>query len=1278
MNGADKNYLRTQYWLKIHQKNAAEFQVFFEEIMDKAFTGFQKIRPYGKQGDGGNDGYRPDAGIYYQVYAPKDPQEKDAAAAKKLKADFEKLMANWNEISKVKTFYFVFNDKGAGTSIEIERALAELRSANQSIEFEKFTPKDLEEIFFSLKTDQILSLGFDVDSTKAVRFAYDTLSALEVDLDRGNCKFLLRSLQSLRDTTSELNDENLLLEYEILECRILRAIEKTKEARQKYEDICLRYPKNPRPFLYLAEIHLNDGNCKKNEELLEKAQRIESTHWLLKLERLISEYQSETQIDVASIHEEEFPTDPKIKSKFYQVCSLILEKNGDQERADTFIQRAISLNPDSINNHYVKLVLSNNKMFKLFSQDADEEKLKKNASDLLIEIDVAQKQIENWGEVSLRNQARLDFLRVNAFFAQNNFYEIENMAKQSFELLIQCYFDRPIENLLISFLTLIEIPPKDFVRLLQYIKKAEKAISDDLAKMIFIQFIFEKTLFTEGKRFFVDIDKKSILNFIHSLENKQYDEAWIFLKEDPQFAVVIANTAKQFPELRRKIIENLPNDGSVQKEKLLLLLKYDEKNTNEAFELLKDFDLLKSNYSECRLILKIAQEKKAWDFVIPIVEKLLLFEKGKQIILQLKQLLFIANLNLGKFSEACIIGEELLSNSAEVLLSVNIDREILLGNTIYAKLKRGEHAGAKMLLEKYSNFPVSFKFKVEIEAEVYLRNNDANKALSSVVEGIKLLKTPTPEQYGSLFPILGEIGNMLNFHLTSEESIKADCFVKFEGQERWFFVGDTGELDATKIPLNDIKASKFLGKKTREKVIFENKYGSNTVEYMVENILTTEKYIAWQSSHQAQRLTREHRWDRMELIEVPKVGDTIDTKYIIARLEDDRKKRSEFFDLYCSAEVPLAFLAVNHGGLAHAIAFIRNENKGFVKCSTGEPTEINQQKDVAKRIISGDPFYIDATSALVLSETGLLIKFYNYLPNLRVPQSVITFLLNLREKFSYRPGQAGNMGYAQGKLIFSPIDVDGMAAVQRNFDNCVRLLESKPQNISVISIANKTDCEKKIPAELCDACILAQKSSIPVLTEDFLYLKANELETAKKAPEYCSTFALARVLYEQKKITFEQYLNFFTYLSSYRFRFLTLNTEDIEKAVFGDGVIKAVQPEKIRQFNFPLTLSKGYGVPFDCAFVVVGGFLSKVIIDNSIMPEMAERIFAEILFAFPTDMDKSVLGKMFIRVCVQIIYKINQKITIVGRVQEKIDLLSKLAEIYNAGNIWRPQVTILS
>jgi len=112
------------------------------------------------------------------------------------------------------------------------------------------------------------------------------------------------------------------------------------------------------------------------------------------------------------------------------------------------------------------------------------------------------------------------------------------------------------------------------------------------------------------------------------------------------------------------------------------------------------------------------------------------------------------------------------------------------------------------------------------------------------------------------------------------------------------------------------------------------------------------------------------------------------------------------------------------------------------------------------------------------------------------------------------------MGYASGKINISSVDQTKRDVIKSNFERSIKLLESKKENIGIISAANKLDCfsEQKVSPSLSDSCILAQKETIPVLTEDFLYLKMNELETKKKAPEYCSSLSLLRVLYEHKKL----------------------------------------------------------------------------------------------------------------------------------------------------------------
>ena len=82
---------------------------------------------------------------------------------------------------------------------------------------------------------------------------------------------------------------------------------------------------------------------------------------------------------------------------------------------------------------------------------------------------------------------------------------------------------------------------------------------------------------------------------------------------------------------------------------------------------------------------------------------------------------------------------------------------------------------------------------------------------------------------------------------------------------------------------------------------------------------------------------------------MPTTGDDPRPKYITARLEDEKKKHGEFFDLYCRENLPVAFLALNEGGFANALGTIVSENRGFVRFSTGEFSEINLRREWRRR-----------------------------------------------------------------------------------------------------------------------------------------------------------------------------------------------------------------------------------------------------------------------------------------------------------------------------------------
>lgn len=1270
MKTLDKNYLRLQFWNKIYQKSGTEFQSFFEDIMKKAFPGFQSIKPYGNKGDGGNDGYIPDKGIYYQVYSPHNPSEKESEAAKKLKADFGKLKSSWDKISKIKEFYFVFNDKGQGVSIEIEGALADLKTNNKKIKLGKFTPTELESVFFKLTEDQILSLDFDIDSTKALKVAQEYLSELELELDRDNTAFVIRTIDKIRDIVSSLDNEDLDLEFEIFEARALQKNEQVKDAREKLESLAKRYLDDPRPPLYLAEIWLNLDDQKKNKTLLKKAEAIKKDHWLLLLEKIIRSYFTDEKIDLNQVDEKKFPSDKKLKANFYRIYAGHYEDSGDSIKADSFIEKAIKLNPDKFSSYDVKLSILERRYF----SEEDVDRRTKQADKFLSELAVVEDMIRSWGGVGVRNQAILAYRKFNAHRIREDLSSMETCAKACFELLSQCYFNHLIDNLLVGLLTFIEIPDDKLQELLVYFDQADKSISDDLAKRLILQFSLKGTLFDKGKEYFRSQNNKKFLSFICDLEDKKYDEVLAFLVDDPLFSVAFANIAKHDPGLRLKIIESLPDDGSVQKDKLLLLLSYDEGDMDKAFDLLKNFDLSKMGYLESRQVLKIAQNKKAWDFVIILLENLLQYEADPKLVLQLKLDLFTANYNLDKFKEAAEIGEEIISDKKQIDLLSDGNRENLLGQTILAKIRRDEFGLAKKLMEDNLDLFISPDFILGVKVDVYIKNNNPKKALAAIVEGIKLIKNPTAEQYGYLLLYFVTLGNMMDLPVDSLDEVKNNVFIKLSGQDRWYFIGDKDEIDATKISQGDEAYELLIGKKIGDEIEFGEKYRASGSKHTVENILSIEGYIHWLCRHHAEKLTTEKRWKAMEIIDVPTTSDGgVDPKYLIARLEDDKKSREDFFEMYSQKRLPLAFLAVNQGGLTNAIGAIINEQKGYIHFSTGDLDEINQQKEVVKKILSGEKFYIDGTSALVLSETGLLEDVYEYIPDISVPQSVISFLLEVNDKFRFAPGQTGHMAYSQGKLMFSSVDAEKRKRIRENFKKAIELLESRPEKVEAISEANKTGefSEQRIDPALSDACILAQRDDSIVLTEDFAYLRVNEIETKKVAPEYTSAFTLVRVLYEEEKISFDKYLAFFNYLTNYRFRFLPIDIEDIEKAVLGDGNIKSFTPGNIRLLNFSLTLSEDYGVPFNRAFAVVGRFIVKMLMDDAITPEMMDKIFIEVLETFPTN-DKRRLGRTLLSAGVKAINKIQKEMIFGTNIQEKVDSLARIVEVYGDGSIILP------
>ena len=118
---------RVLFKLRVHESDGQAYQDLFVKVMQHANPNFRPVKPHGKEGDQKNDGFDKTNGIYYQVYAPEDLKPNVQTAVSKLSGAFQGLLDYWNyQVSPIKAYYFVLNDKYKGAYPEIERGLAQL------------------------------------------------------------------------------------------------------------------------------------------------------------------------------------------------------------------------------------------------------------------------------------------------------------------------------------------------------------------------------------------------------------------------------------------------------------------------------------------------------------------------------------------------------------------------------------------------------------------------------------------------------------------------------------------------------------------------------------------------------------------------------------------------------------------------------------------------------------------------------------------------------------------------------------------------------------------------------------------------------------------------------------------------------------------------------------------------------------------------------------------------------------------------------------------------
>ncbi len=1195
MESLDYYYLELQFMERIYTLKGERFQALVEGIFERKYPGFDKVRPYGSYGDGGNDGFRRDSGIYYQVYAPLDPAIRDGEAAKKFREDFIKLYENWNNVVEIKEYNFIFNDQYKGTNIPLETEIQRLSQEYPNVAFGVILSNKLKEIFLSLQERDFISLHFSVDRLEASEIAGTILRLASTEIDKENILSAKKILDSCERVIQQQKNQEQKIKYATLQAKCLQKLEEYEPAKSLLEELVRKNPDSFVARISLAELYLAMDLYEKNKQQLEAAFEIDSSNPLNFLCSLARKINMEEDIEINELQDLALlGTDPKIVSSYYRLAGIaVISGSSNFERGLSYIQKAIHHNPEKLENYRLEL------QFRTLMTHVPEA-MYEYSSEWEVILRCIDELIETFGgtkTISARANLYINKLKSDIYGLQSDGSSFLGAVSEIVSTILNCYFSKDIDTILNQTLSAGKLDQQSLEKILNYLVQAGKKLSRELTNALITQLNYSDELADRGDRFFHEVGDVEAVSFIKSYSNGDFNKVLERLNSDKLFAVMFIDSIGIYSETTEQLINSLSLDDFT-KNRLRLHLCYNSDKHELAFSLVKGLDITKIGPIEIMEVLDISRKYDAWDIEIDLLKRLSALNRNK-LGIDLKYKLFDALMRARKYKDAIALGKEILKEDADNIPA----RQYVFHNTLFAcyersKIDREVISEAIGIIDRFSCSSASFGSKLSVIPEIYILDSQYTNAYKSILEAIKERNGLTENEYARLhIPVYFKIGAHIDEKALLCDKVENGSFVKLRESGQWYHIGDESPLDTILVESTTDKYNEFIGKKVGDEVNLSSRFSSLENKETIASIVPIYGYIHQKILAAFQRLAPKDLVPGVHQFEILKENGEIDKEGFTKTLKS-MSGGDDFLEMYCTSPIPFAFLATNQGGLLGGIQKILGEGRGYINSSSGSIADFEQQVLQAKRAISGDlSVYLEGTAATFLIEHGFLELITKHLPNLKVPHSVLLLLSSLAEDFSVDGRSSGRLGLENGELFFREND-EGYTRAHSRIVDAVRYIENSAIEVPMISAASKSSefIEQMIKAEFSDASILARRDNSMVLTDDYMYLRASEsLLGYAQLPDF-SSMAFIRALYELGYVRFLDYLHYFNFLSGYRVRFLHLFPLDIVTAVLGDGLIKEFNPKNVLAFNFRLTLSEDYGVDVSASSNLISYVLAEFIL----------------------------------------------------------------------------------
>ncbi len=1099
--------------------------------------------------------------------------------------------------------------------------------------------------------------SLDRDLAGEVSISRQLLARLLAD-----CKVLLRRwclgkvevlLSQAEILLSDFDDLNLNAELQALQANFLWKQGKIPEAKAKYLRLLESsdYVEGMLDYIDLCYSAPEDGD--KASEYEEKIERIAPDDPRLKIIKLRRQYQRQEKLET-EIKEEKWSDDDWLNGQFYLVYALFFDLANDLKNRDHFIDQWEKLFPDSARpNLFRTLFMTVDAYRKGIENHSD-------ALTLLGRVQAQEQVIYSNGKDPLSPHDRISLLveKIKSYSAILHFSGrgLEELAKtrdELFALVNGSYFDTHIDRALLVVLCTVVLDLPQWKGLVAAILASRVVPSADLIDRVFLQGLklAVDTVDTPGiRQVIAAYSRNDLSDLLDAVEQKTVHEILRAIDgKEEKFKLLLLQSIND-PNLRVELVQNIesPEASGVDTRFIQLEAVEASGNDKEAVRLAKQVKLEDVNPAFLGLINHVAYKYGEQKLVIESGERILSFDLPAEYTTDLHGKLAVAysrsddHRNAYKHAAEALKYPDLLGKeNTRTLVLISVNSLLTLDKNDEAAEFIESYSGYSNLIHETPVLGIFFADAVLKSAH----DDKVSRAIEYVTQAFRSAPSSEEKLYLSAFLVLNELRNLGAISLESMNAVEDGHFVKINGiGDTWFYTGEESDaFGATAINGTDPRYMAIIGKSPAKILDWPaDRYSSSKIAKTIALILDRNGYF-FAKSGEVMRAMVERGHEAIWRVEVLNEDGTLNKENLTKFHQEQFRNQYEFFKQFCENPLPFGMLCSVEGSLQQAISRICSESKGFIRCNNGTAQHLQDQYQVAEQIISGSSFFIDSLAALMLCESDMLTTIVEKLPNIHVATSVIGTLRDIAEDFRTGSSSAGRMGFAGGQLRVTERKKESEAQFRQKIIFAADLLDNLPNR--VIGNGYEADAEdtefnldKGLPRWIVDTVRLAQEKECVVVTDDALSLQAYAVKEGA-APPNTSSLSLIRCLHDNGTITWEEYLQYFRLLSSYRYYLLPISVEDMERTVLrpsSSGLV-LFTPKNIDYLHLSLTLANEYGVEDKTAIRITTLFLSRILLRNDVTENMAEEIFPLVLLGALAKREANVWGRVIVNLCEKIL-----------------------------------------